>query len=565
MKTFRFGVVVLASMLSSSLCMALALVMAMGMASVKADTIQEGFPPFGNSGLESGWLPQFNPTNGQLTNVALMFNGSISGQVWVYNPTPTGTPFTINNISGALGRMWVSNSSFEVYGTCTGGGPGGYVGPYTGTQVIGGGFFNGSAQTSQAADINFFTGTNSVFVYVDADSFSPTIITVNPTFLQGGWMTMGGGGQIMNAEITYFYTPTPTNGPTPPDGIWINPSGSGYAISWPASATNLVLMTTTNLAPAVSWAIVTNALQTNGAMYSVQIDGNQPCQFFRLIQNTATPDGMALIPAGSFTMGDVADTNLYGDAAPISVTVSAFYMDTNLVSYSQWQSVYNWATTHGYGFDHAGSGKAPNHPVQTVNWWDTVKWCNARSQQASLAPVYYTDAGLTQVYTNGEVNAVYPNWSANGYRLPTEAEWEKAARGGLYGKRFPWGDTISESQANYIAAPGSYFYDVNTYVGNNTNYNTGGTPYTSPVGSFAPNGYGLYDMAGNVGEWCWDWYAIPYAGGSDPHGPAGPVGNRVLRGGWWSYYADYARCGCRNAAGPQGLADALGFRCVRGQ
>ena len=109
---------------------------------------------------------------------------------------------------------------------------------------------------------------------------------------------------------------------------------------------------------------------------------------------------MALIPAGSFTMGDTLDGE--SDAIPTNVYVSAFYMDVNLVSYSQWQTVYNWATNHGYGFDNAGSGKAANHPVQTVDWYDCVKWCNARSQQAGLTPVYYTDAGLTQVYTNGE-------------------------------------------------------------------------------------------------------------------------------------------------------------------
>ena len=146
-----------------------------------------------------------------------------------------------------------------------------------------------------------------------------------------------------------------------------------------------------------------------------------------------------------------------------------------------------------------------------MDWYDTVKWCNARSQQAGLTPVYYTDANLTQVYTNGDVDAVYANWSVNGFRLPTEAEWEKAARGGLSGQRFPWGDTISESQANYYSYwSGSvpyYPYDVNSYSGFNPAFDTGAQPYTSPVGYFAPNGYGLYDMAGNVFEWCWDWYA----------------------------------------------------------
>jgi formylglycine-generating enzyme required for sulfatase activity len=108
---------------------------------------------------------------------------------------------------------------------------------------------------------------------------------------------------------------------------------------------------------------------------------------------TIAPDGMALIPAGAFTMGDTLDGDK--EAIPVSVTVSAFYMDTNLVSYRQWHSVYSYATAHGYDFAHAGSGKAPNHPVQSVDWYDAVKWSNARSQQAGLRPVYYTDAGLT--------------------------------------------------------------------------------------------------------------------------------------------------------------------------
>ena len=334
-------------------------------------------------------------------------------------------------------------------------------------------------------------------------------------------------------------------------------SATNVILMWPTNATGFILQSTTNLvSPAVWTTIVPEPVVVNGNnTVTNPISGSQ--NFYRLSQS-AIRSGMALIPAGSFTMGDNLDGE--NDATPtVSVTVSAFYMDTNLVSYSQWQPVYNWAASHGYGFDNAGAGKAANHPVQTADWFDTVKWCNARSQQAGLTPVYYTDAGLTQVYTNGDL-APYVNWAANGYRLPTEAEWEKAARGGLSGQRFPWGNTISESQANYYGYTG-YSYDLGPN-GYNATYATGGFPYTSPVGSFAPNGYGLYDMAGNVFAWCGDWYGT-YAGGSDPRGPASGS-YRMLRGGSWHAYANNERCADRVVSDPSLAYFDIGFRCVRG-
>ena len=275
------------------------------------------------------------------------------------------------------------------------------------------------------------------------------------------------------------------------------------------------------------------------------------------------PAGMALIPAGSFTMGDTFNEGTGNELPLHTVYVSAFYVDQYDVTYSLWQQVYNWATNHGYSFDDAGAGKAANHPVQMVDWYDAVTLCNARSQQAGLTPVYYTDAGLTQVYTNGDVPP-YVNWGASGYRLPTEAEWEKAARGGLSGQRFPWGNTISESQANYYGDTADYSYDLGPNGFNAAFTNGWVQPYTSPVGYFAANGYGLYDMAGNIQEWCWDWfgnYGQPTT--TNPTGPAsGSI--RVLRGGTWNDFALYARCAFRYGSYPSYIRDVVGFRCVRG-
>jgi formylglycine-generating enzyme required for sulfatase activity len=290
------------------------------------------------------------------------------------------------------------------------------------------------------------------------------------------------------------------------------------------------------------------------------------------------PAGLALIPAGLFTIGNsIGDSDVYS-ATPTNVMVSAFYMDVNLVSYNQWETVHNWATNNGYAFVNAGSGKAANYPVETVDWYDCVKWCNARSEMEGRTPAYYTDAAQTLVYRSGEVDLQtdWVNWTA-GYRLPTEAEWEKAARGGLSGQRFPWGNTISESQANYYADPnppnpGGYTYDLGPYTGYNTNFNSG-PAYTSPVGSFAPNGYGLYDMAGNVWAWCWDWDAAevngvypagsPYNGGTDPRGPATGI-DRMWCGGYWGASANYARCASRAAVSPTRATYGQGLRCVQG-
>jgi formylglycine-generating enzyme required for sulfatase activity len=290
----------------------------------------------------------------------------------------------------------------------------------------------------------------------------------------------------------------------------------------------------------------------------------------RVIASDLDPEGFVLIPASSFTIGDPFTDGGSNEKPQHSVSVSAFEIEKTEVDGTRWLAVKQHGINNGYVFDTSGSYKAYSHPVHSVTWYNAVKWCNARSEMDGRTPCYYTDTNQTVIYKTGSSNTLYVKWNANGYRLPTEVEWEKSSRGGLVNQRFGWGMTVTHNQANYSAQPGNPAYDTSLTGGGHPTYAFDPQPWTSPVGSFPPNGYNLFDMSGNVWEWCWDWYDANWytnaaASNNDTRGPTGPLGDRVLRGGNHNSSASGVRCAGRSNASPgNGSSYFCGFRCVRG-
>ena len=248
--------------------------------------------------------------------------------------------------------------------------------------------------------------------------------------------------------------------------------------------------------------------------------------------------GMVRIPAG-VNKGTDPDFGEY-----VLTVEEPFHMDTTEVTWGFWREVRDWAVTNGYGdLAGVGAGKADDHPVQDVNWFACIKWCNARSEKEGLSPCYNV-GGVVSRQASSPPDCLF---AASGYRLPTHTEWEYAARGGLASMRYPWGNTISHTQANYYSHAGDT-NDVSETHGPHPDHKTPPFPYTSPAASFKPNAFGLYDMAGNVWEWCW--------------APKGA--SRTFRGGSWDGDAGGVRCGYRGENSGNGEQSVFGgFRCVR--
>lgn len=240
---------------------------------------------------------------------------------------------------------------------------------------------------------------------------------------------------------------------------------------------------------------------------------------------------MVLIPAGSFSMGCLFSGGRSDETPMHEVELNPFYMDVNEVTVGQFRG---FVAESGYDYDF------------------DIAWHKTLGTVAKYSPT----EKHPMIYVDWRDAVAYSKWA--GKRLPTEAEWEYAARGGLVGKRpdgteasygreYSWGDEIDGTEANYDKKLGR----------------------TSVVGSYKANGYGLYDMAGNVWEWCSDWYGNDYyskrwhanSTAKNPRGPATGSG-RVFRGGSWSSTAFSLRVARRGYHSPYHRSDDLGFRCV---
>lgn len=261
------------------------------------------------------------------------------------------------------------------------------------------------------------------------------------------------------------------------------------------------------------------------------------------------PENMIFVAGGSFLMGDYFnDLELF----PVhEVIVSDFYISKFEVTQSEWAE-YMDEDPYNYGL-------GDDYPAYYTSWYEVLVFCNLKSLSENLTPCYEIN-GSTDTDSWGDIPSITDstwdnvicNWDANGYRLPTEAEWEYAAKGG-----FNWSDSLIYSGSNNIE-------DVAWYR-SNTN---GISSY--PVGMREPNQINTYDMSGNISEWCWDWYSNDYYQYcdsigiiNDPKGPnQAPFPARVSRGGYWFSSPDKCTVALRDYAGPGNSGDN-GFRIVR--
>ncbi len=267
--------------------------------------------------------------------------------------------------------------------------------------------------------------------------------------------------------------------------------------------------------------------------------------------------GLVSVPGGTFTQTDGSES--------FSHTISAFKMGKYEVTYELWYTVYQWAISNGYAFANAGreghdgiDGAMPTaakyEPVTLINWRDMIVWCNAYSEKSVLTACYTYSAAIIRDSrdTNATAcdNAVC-TW-ANGYRLPTEGEWQYAAS---------YKDGLSWTPYNY-ASGATADYNNAAATGLVAWYFDNSGSVTHDVGGKTANTLGIYDMSGNVWEWCWDWYGTYPGTSTDYRGTASGF-YRVMRAGSFSFNANSLQVGYRYDSYPYDEYGSVGFRFAR--
>ena len=283
---------------------------------------------------------------------------------------------------------------------------------------------------------------------------------------------------------------------------------------------------------------------------------------------TRTPGDFVDIPAGVFAMGDHHDEGYPKDGeTPVhQVALEGFRMQTTTVTNAQFEK---FVEATGYRtvaeqfgvsavFYAAFQGKRTDilHQAAGVPWWLAVRGADWRHPDGPASTLQGRE-NHPVVHVSWDDATAYCAWA--GTRLPTEAEWEYAARGGLPGKRLAWGDDLTPDGK----------WNCNIWQGQFPHDNTSEDGYltTAPVKTYQPNGYGLWQMAGNVWEWCQDWFDADYyshAPLADPHGPESGT-RRVLRGGSYLCHDSYCnryRVAARNSNTPESTSGNIGFRVV---
>ena len=415
---------------------------------------------------------------------------------------------------------------------------------------------NQTIASGYSANLTFNTFTRAGYAFVGW----ATTPSGDVAYVDGASYTMGAINVTLYAKWVVSYTITFDKNDSNASGSMSNQTiGSGYSA-------NLTLNTFTRADYVfVGWTTTPSGdvVYADGASYTMG-SGNV-ILYARWLHSTlvsVTKREIILISGGAYNQTDGTDS--------FNHTISSFSIAKYEVTYELWWTVRQWAITNGYTFANNGyegssmiSGSPTARklePVTTINWCDAIVWCNAYSEMSGFTPCY-TYSGSTikdSRDTNATAcNSAVCNWSASGYRLPSEGEWQYVASNkGATPYDYASGATASYSNSTETGRVAWYYT------------NSGGS--TKNVETKAANALGLYDMSGNVSEWCWDWYGTNYPTSPQTNYRGFASGSyRTIRGGGWDTTSERLRLGVRNYCDPK-LSRAsvyanneFGFRVAR--